>query len=120
MVASTITLGAVAYLLIVSCLWEGRGAVQAGRVLQTMKVPEVTEAFNVFLGRRWRDCYILILLFSLLSVNWALAILFGQTVSSSFPAIYRPDLACSNYVSGGTDCSDRYRQVSVLFLPICS
>ena len=82
--------------------------VLAGRVLGAQKIPEVTEAFYVFMGARWRDVYIFSLAFSLLSVNWALAILFAQTVSSSIPSIYHPEETCVDYSIGGTYCSTRY------------
>lgn len=88
---------------------------QAGRVIGAKKVPEVTEAFYVFMGTRWRDFYILSLSLSLLSVNWALAILFGQTVSSSIPEIYHPEETCVEYSTGKTFCSTRYL-INILIL----
>jgi amino acid permease len=114
-VVSSLILAGMAYLLIVSCMWEGRSVLMAGRVLDAAKVPEVTEAFNVFMGPRWRDIYIFSLAFSLLSVNWALSILFAQTVSSSIPSLYHSEEHCNNnYAVGGTYCSTRYLMAIVI------
>jgi amino acid permease len=94
LVASVLTLLVMGYIMMVSCVWEGRAVVQAGRVLKSAKVPEVTEAFNLFVGSSWRSSYLAVLSFSLITVNWTLAILFAHSVVSSIPSLLHSDVTC--------------------------
>ncbi len=60
--------------MIISCTWEGRCVVQCGRILKSVKIPEVTEAFRVFAGSQWRNAYATVLAVSLISCSWVLGL----------------------------------------------
>lgn len=107
-ISSIIILGIICFWMIISCLWEGRSVVQCGRILKVgSKIPEVTEAFYVFCGTRWRDTYAIVLGVSFLSCSWVLAILFSQTLSSSIPGIYHSEEICFT-TSTTSICNTRY------------
>lgn len=113
---STAVLCFVGYLMIVSCTWEGRYVMQCSRVLQSIKVPEVTETFRIFCGTKWRDAYAIILSVSLLSCSWVLAILFGHTLASSLPSIYHGDTIC--HATDNNDiCTTRYN-INIFILAV--
>ena len=115
--ASTIVVAAVCYLMVITCTWEGRCVIHSSRILKSgRKIPEVTEAFFVFCGQVWRDVYVVVLMISFLSCSWVLAILFAHTMSSSIPSIYHPEQICSS----GDDnviCDTRYLlNMAILFV----
>lgn len=108
LVGSTVVLLAVLGVMIVTCLWESKCVVKAGRVLNSSKIPEVAEAMRVFCGKFWRNVYISVLSLSIGTSSWVFAILFAQTISASLP-LYRPEVLCQVPEEDGSGtCQTRY------------
>lgn len=113
-ITNIVALFAILVVMVMTCTWEGKCVIKCKRLMNTSKVPEVTEAVRVFCGSKMRNIYVSILALSLGSCSWVYAILFAQTMSSMVPNIYNPEVSC---IHGDINviCHTRYI-ISILIL----